>query len=347
MLTPLPRKRGWCPSLHEPMQSGDGWLVRVKPPAARLTPEAATALAAAAAEHGNGIIELTQRGNLQIRGLAPHTTARFAAAIVAAGLGRPDPAQERRRAILPPPLLGDDPGLAPDAAALTARLEHAAATDPRLAHLPAKFAIAIEAGGILANRPVAADLVAWTDGRSAGLRLADRGTAPAPVGLLPYPGTKHGAFGVAPPFGQLDAPLLRHLAAVAARFGADLRITPWRAILLGRIRQADAARIAAAIGPDCIVDPADPRLLVTACIGRPGCASASVSPRTDAARLRPAQPIHVSGCAKGCAHPGPAPLTLVGNAGRYDLVRHGRAADPPCATGLSILDISHVIPGPA
>ena len=29
-----PVKRGWCPSLHEPMQTGDGWLVRVKPPEA-------------------------------------------------------------------------------------------------------------------------------------------------------------------------------------------------------------------------------------------------------------------------------------------------------------------------
>ncbi len=39
--------------------------------------------------------------------------------------------------------------------------------------------------------------------------------------------------------------------------------------------------------------------------------------------------IHVSGCAKGCAHPGSAPWTLVGRDGRYDLVRHGKAGDTP------------------
>ena len=38
-------KRGWCPSLYAPMASGDGLLVRVKPPGARLTPGQALAFA--------------------------------------------------------------------------------------------------------------------------------------------------------------------------------------------------------------------------------------------------------------------------------------------------------------
>ncbi|MGI4745692.1 MAG: hypothetical protein ACRYGI_01755 [Janthinobacterium lividum] len=36
--------RSWCPSLYEPMQSGDGLLVRIKPSASRL--DAASARAA-------------------------------------------------------------------------------------------------------------------------------------------------------------------------------------------------------------------------------------------------------------------------------------------------------------
>jgi precorrin-3B synthase len=139
----------------------------------------------------------------------------------------------------------------------------------------------------------------------------------------------------------MDATLLRHLAAIAARFGADLRVAPWRALLLGRVETAHAARIADAIGDACITNPADPRLLITACIGRPGCASASVATRADAARihaarLHPKQPTHVSGCSKGCAHPGPSPLTLVGANGLYSLIRNGRAADPPAATNLTL-----------
>jgi len=31
-------RRGWCPSTLRPMETGDGWLVRLHPPGARLTP---------------------------------------------------------------------------------------------------------------------------------------------------------------------------------------------------------------------------------------------------------------------------------------------------------------------
>ena len=335
-------KRGWCPGLYDPMPTGDGLLVRVKPPRARLTPRAALALADAAAAFGNGIIELTQRGNLQIRGLRPDTATRFAAAMAGAGLAHPDPAQEARRAVMPPPLLGLDPALAANAGALTDALEAAFADDPRLANLPAKFAVSIDAGGVLGGLPVAADLVAWTDGGKTELRPARRGVSPAPVGPLPYDETV-AAFGFAPPLGQLDAAMLRRLAALAGGHGTDLRVTPWRALLLGRVCRADAARIAAAAGEAWITDPADRRLLVTACIGQPGCASATVPARGDAGLLRPAVPVHVSGCAKGCAHPGPAARVLVGREGRYDLVRDGRAKDAPDLAGLSFAEAAALL----
>ena len=38
--------------------------------------------------------------------------------------------------------------------------------------------------------------------------------------------------------------------------------------------------------------------------------------------------IHVSGCAKGCARSATADLTLVGEGGRFGMVRHGTARDP-------------------
>ena len=84
-----PRRRGWCPSLYDPMETGDGLLVRVKPPAAGLASAAARALADAAERFGNGVVELTRRGNLQVRGLSPNGVAGFASAMVAAGLADP------------------------------------------------------------------------------------------------------------------------------------------------------------------------------------------------------------------------------------------------------------------
>jgi precorrin-3B synthase len=82
-----------------------------------------------------------------------------------------------------------------------------------------------------------------------------------------------------------------------------------------------------------IVTPDDPRRAVAACPGAPACRSGTTPVPDHAARLAQAlAPLagltaHVSGCAKGCAHPGPADLTLVGRDGAYDVVLAG----PPSA----------------
>jgi precorrin-3B synthase len=324
------RKRGWCPTLYDPMDTGDGLLVRVRPPEARLMPAQARTLAAAAREQGNGIIELTQRGNLQIRGLAPDTTSAFAEVMVAAGLAHADAVQERRRAVMPPPLLGDDPTMDGNAAALTAALEDACA---QLDTLPGKFAIQVDAGGILGNRAAAASLVAHSDGR---LTKGSRDTAATLAGPLPFPGTSRMAFALAPPFAQLDVAMLEALAELAEQHATSIRVTPWRALLLGNIPLA--AHVDP--GPAWITSAHDPRLRITTCIGAPGCRSGSTPTRADAAllaqALHPGQEVHLSGCAKGCAHPAPAPLTFVARDGRYDIVHDGGAGDKPVTSGITL-----------
>lgn len=92
-----------------------------------------------------------------------------------------------------------------------------------------------------------------------------------------------------------------------------------------------AAAATAALAAEFIVVPDDPRRAIAACTGAPGCASGSTPTLTDAARLAAAfgplagagRAAHVSGCAKGCARPGPADLTLVGRDGRYGVVIGG------------------------
>ena len=64
------RIRGWCPGALRPMESGDGLLVRVRPRAGRLATGDVIAIAAAAERYGNGLIDLTRRANLQLRGLS-------------------------------------------------------------------------------------------------------------------------------------------------------------------------------------------------------------------------------------------------------------------------------------
>ncbi|TIX75524.1 MAG: precorrin-3B synthase, partial [Mesorhizobium sp.] len=86
-----------------------------------------------------------------------------------------------------------------------------------------------------------------------------------------------------------------------------------------------------------VTDAADPRTRIAACPGAPACASGRIATRdiaeTIAAENRDildsSLTLHISGCAKGCAHPGPAALTLVGGENGAGLVVDGTAKALP------------------
>jgi len=181
--------------------------------------------------------------------------------------------------------------------------------------------------------------VAMPDGASA---------APCdPIGFVPIPASAAGTFGVGLPLGRIETAALIGLADLSERHGdGTLRATPWRTLLLPGVTPESAAQIehdVDALG--LIADASDPRLHILACVGAPSCQSASVDARGDACRLAAAVPttegrtIHVSGCAKSCAHRGPAALTLVGRDGRYDLVRDGSTSDRVALSSLTITEV--------
>jgi precorrin-3B synthase len=151
-------------------------------------------------------------------------------------------------------------------------------------------------------------------------------------------GLHDGFTGAAAPFGRLHAGQMDVLAALAPH---GLRLTPWRSVLLPG---APSGTLHALKDAGLIVSPEDPRLAIAACPGAPACASAQVDTRHAAESLAPLArawaangiTLHMSGCAKGCASAAPAPITLIGRDGAYDLLFDGRAGDEPLLRGLDL-----------
>lgn len=375
--------KGWCPSALRPMQSGDGFVVRIRPHGGRLSAEQAAGVADLAERHGNGLIDLTGRANLQIRGVRAESHEMLIAGLAQLGLIDADVETEVQRNILVAPFWrkGDDTHL------LATELEQTLAA--RHLGLPTKFGFAVDCGAerVLAQAPadiriernaagglivradgseqgravasgkavdIALSLAAWfvasggaNGGRGrmaahirSGAKISDAlagGAKPARSIPPPHPGL-HGAGAlVGFAFGQIQSGTLRFLADRAP----GLRLTPWRLIFVEGMRELPQH--------DGIVTRADdPIMRVAACTGAPGCPEARAETRALAAALAPYiaanSSLHVSGCAKGCAHPRAAAITLVGTSNGFDLIRNGSAQDEPVVRGL---DPAKILANPA
>ena len=102
------RRRDACPSTHVPFAAADGALLRVRVPGGCLSAADLRAVANAAVHSDNGIIELTNRANLQLRGYAAGQAQTALDEFIAAGLVRPDGDEDARRNVIGSPLAGID-----------------------------------------------------------------------------------------------------------------------------------------------------------------------------------------------------------------------------------------------
>jgi precorrin-3B synthase len=140
------------------------------------------------------------------------------------------------------------------------------------------------------------------------------------------------------PFGRCSTQQLVQVAEWSKRFGnGELRLSFTRGILLPKVADEHIPALIDEAGcAGFITESNDARLSLIACAGRPDCGGAFTTAPADALRiaeacgnlLREGATVHVSGCPKGCAHPGKADITLVGrDDGRYDVVPDGSTRD--------------------
>ena len=111
-----------CPGLWRVVPARDGGICRVKLPGGLLTSAQARAVAEAARLCGSGVLELTNRSNLQLRGVRDENHEPLVPRLLAAGLGPRNPAADDVRNLLLSPVAGRDRSAHLDTRPLAGRL---------------------------------------------------------------------------------------------------------------------------------------------------------------------------------------------------------------------------------
>ncbi|MEV4516438.1 precorrin-3B synthase [Dactylosporangium sp. NPDC049525] len=217
-----------CPGAVQVHAAADGGLARVRLPGGRLSVAALAVLRGAALDLGDPALELTSRGNIQVRALRPGAEVELAARLSAAGL-LPSDTHERVRNIIASPLSGRD-GLGElDVRPVVAAYDAGLCADASLADLPGRFLVTVDDGRGDVT-PLGGDVGLHGD------RLVLAGTV-MPAGA-----------GTVTPAGAADLLLRATRAFLAER--AEQGGTAWRLTELTDGRARVAARLATSYATD-------------------------------------------------------------------------------------------------
>jgi precorrin-3B synthase len=390
-------RRGVCPALSAPMQTGDGLLSRVAF-TGYVSPKDFVTLCTLATRHGNGLVDITARGGLQFRGLTTQSAIGLERDVLQLGL----PIRQGL-ALETSPLAGVDQTALADTRNIVSRIRLSAEKLGLHDKLAAKMSVIVDGGGHVCLRDLLADIrlkavplddgVFWQlilggtedkalkagllrqehaasiaidllsylatigpDARgrdldlatvrvACGERLLDQDVdvvqrvAHLPYGLMAL-GDGFFAVGLAPAFGQMSADLLASLFQQATILGlANVRPGPSHSLIFCG-READCRDLLDyAAGTGFVTMARDPRSAIATCPGAPACGSASMPTHTlaeyaaaeCASILDGSFTLHLSGCAKGCAHPSPALLAFHGTAEGLAFGVSARVSDTPGA----------------
>jgi precorrin-3B synthase len=159
-----------CPGMLTLHPARDGDVARIRLPGGYVTSRLWSAIAELACEFGDGNVDITARGNVQVRGLPPGAAAALASRAAQAGL-LPSGPHDRARNITASPLSGL--GGRPPLRGLVQQLDAAIVADPKLAALPGRFVFAVDdgTGGAALDR---CDIGLRRSGRQTELLIAGR-----------------------------------------------------------------------------------------------------------------------------------------------------------------------------
>lgn len=326
-----------CPGILRLHDAADGSLARVRVPGGRIDARGLRAVAELA-EHGNGIVELTSRASLQVRGLPAEAGAAAATLLAGAGL-LPSLEHDRVRNILASPLAGRHPRSLAATDAVVVELDRAICAAPDLARLSGRFLFAVDDGaGLIGGHlpdvalqatPAGAFTVAvrgaatgqsGTAAAAPGLAVEaarrlmftepPRPTPPAARGAAPSPGRLRQRDGrialtALPPLGRLHPTSLRRLAELSG----EARLSPARTLTLTDLDPAAAAAVERALGElGLVTSPGSGWEGLSACAGRGACVRArhdvrAVAERRAAQRGAGDPPEHWAACERGCGRP--------------------------------------------
>ena len=399
-----PEIKGWCPSAHHPMITGDGLLIRPRIIGASISNKQLYALAHIAERYGNGLLDLSQRGQFQIRGLSEQSYQHAVEALIDHNLASKKNTPRIPINIIVSPLSGFTAKRQETAQLLAERIINSLDARNEFSNLPPKFNLSINDCQILPLSEIDADIsvniitdkeieltlagddeqIIQTDSRAIVdtilqimrtyldyaqrdpfqfrrlgklLRTLSLDEFYKSTGLLNIKKTKnhtlnpceylgrhkHGDnyfIGFSAFSGRWQSQQLLAISKLLTEYSlSEIRITPWRALIIPTKDFKAAEKIAQSLPTIGVITAReDPRNLIITCPGSPGCLQANGPTHDVALQLmeklntvpsRPRPYVHISGCKKGCANPGPSPITVTLQDDHLAIIHSGSAHAAP------------------
>ena len=362
--------KGWCPSTLRPMMSGDGLIIRIKPSFSRLASSQAQKIAVLSKRYGNGFMDITNRGNLQIRGLTQDSYPLVLEELQNGNITKKNKSQDELNLILAPFITRQSQGWQ-----CAKTLYNIASTFP---YLPAKFGFAIDCGIERYLCQASADIRIETnnsgkllirfDGCDQGFITSEETFAIDILRALKwfvvsqnnshtYKRMHQLVSNVEVPFTFRNTAPCQKVKSLTPGLQDDKIVfaAPFSQITTDQMMEiaGQTQEIIFTINRCLIVDKTvklsakfitskdDFRYNITACPGMPGCSASSIDTKGLALKISrhhaclADQSYHISGCSKGCSTPKKSDVCIVGENGSHNLLQNGYAWDIPSFISLS------------